>query len=276
MTQRFSVRTGAGKPEYGLVLEDIPEGVADGLCNLMQRMPELMRLKMRRAVCDSMDIFYRSGAEYAWTHPHYWNFRNFVRTEVLPGGWYRFYDLVEILWELLEDDYRDSYGNEVNAILRRNFIGYELRDGRVERVGASPADATIAEARGILRDARFQGPNDQFLKAIGFHSQRPAPDVENCVKEAVGAVEGMARILLRNDSMLLSDAAKELVKRGKIPTTLRKAFDGIYAYRGDAEGVGHGRTGEPEVRVEDAEFVLNSSAALIVYLARLYGVEVET
>ncbi len=48
------------------------------------------------------------------------------------------------------------------------------------------------------------------------------------------------------------------------------------AYRGDAEGVGHGRTGEPEVNIEDAEFILNSSAALIVYLARLYGIEVAT
>ena len=174
------------------------------------------------------------------------------------------------------NDLRDDSGNEVNLILRRNFVGYELKDGKFERAGASAADAVVTEARGILRDPQFQGPNDQFLKAVGFYSLRPEPDEENCVKEAVGAVEGMARILLQNDSILLSGAAKELVKRGKLHAPLRKVIDGIYAYRGDAEGVSHGRTGEPEVNIADAEFVLNSSAALIVYLARAYGIEVAT
>ena len=257
------------------MFDEVPSAIVDGLSNFLQmEVPSDVRRALRRFVCTSLDIFYRSSSSDEWSNEQFWNLRNFLNDTVLRGEWYRFYDFCEVVWEFLGGDRRDQYENSLNSILRRNFVGYELRKGRIERVGASAPDAAMAEARGILRDPRFQGPNDQFLKAIGFYSDRPEPDAENCVKEAVGAVEGTARILLQDGSILLSDAGKELVKRGKLHPTLQKVLDGVYAYRGAAEGVGHGRTGEPKVTIEDAEFVLNTSAALIVYLARLYGIEV--
>ncbi len=282
MTERFSARVGLTRPANGLIYDSIPVGVADGFCNLMRRVPESIRAGMRQFVCDSLDIYCNDfETVYGWDDIDH--FRTFLLQNVNKTEWYGFYDLTEVIWLALEGkslgpgvSLQDDFENEVNGILRRNFVGYELRKGRIERVGANVTDAAIAEARGILRDAQLKGPNDQFLKAVGFFSQRPAPDAENCVKEAIGAVEGMARILLKNDSILLSSASKELVKRGKLHPTLQKVIDGLYAYRGAAEGVGHGRTGERNVMIEDAEFVLNTAAAVIVYLARLYGVGVVT
>lgn len=269
---RFSLRTRVAAPGGGLIFDDVPPGVVNGFCNYITRLDAAHLDELYALVCERLDVLY--SADDAWS-PQYPSLTRASIENIIGEGWYRFYDICEIVGEFIGDG-GDEYQNTLNNILRRNFVGYELRDGKIERAGASAADAVVAEARGILRNPRFQGPNDQFLKAVGFYSQRPEPDEENCVKEAVGAVEGVARILLQNDSILLSDAAKELVKRGKVPVTLRKVFDGIYAYRGDAEGVGHGRTGAPEVSIEHAELVLNSSAALIVYLARLYGIEVVT
>ncbi|MGA2286695.1 MAG: hypothetical protein ABSG55_10555, partial [Dehalococcoidia bacterium] len=58
--------------------------------------------------------------------------------------------------------------------------------------------------------------------------------------------------------------------------TLQQMVEKLYAYRGDAPGAGHAKTEhKPPVRVEDAELVLHTSAACIVYLARLYGKGVE-
>jgi hypothetical protein len=263
-----------GRPNKGLILDSVPDGVETGLSNLVQKWPSQDRRSATRFVYENLDIKYEEGATPTWDYMP--TFRDFLRYQLIPQGWHLFYDLIEILWEFLDERDRVGFQIEVNSILRRNYVGYELRKGKLERVGASEADAAIAEARGVLRDGRFKGPNEQFLKALDFYSQRPEPDEENCVKEAVGAVEGVARILLGSGSILLSDAAKELVKRKKLHPTLQKVIDGIYAYRGDADGVGHGLTGEPQVTVHDAEFVLNTSAALIVYLARLYGVEVVT
>ena len=57
--------------------------------------------------------------------------------------------------------------------------------------------------------------------------------------------------------------------------TLIGLLEKLYAYKGDAEGVGHALTEQKEVRTEEAEFVLGVAASAIVYLARLYGRQVE-
>jgi hypothetical protein len=188
--------------------------------------------------------------------------------------WDEFYEILETVASLIGSygDVRDWYHNQVNEVLRRHYVAYELRDGRVERVGTKLEDEVIAEARAILRDDDLAGPNEQFLKAVGFFSQRPLPDVENCVKEAVGAVEGLAGVLLSDSSILLSDAIKVIGAQKDIHKTLQKLFQNLYAFRGDAQGAAHGSTGaKPKITLADAELTLNASAALIVYLARLYG-----
>jgi hypothetical protein len=202
-----------------------------------------------------------------------------VSRAVVQCDWDEFYDILELVAGFIAAHYagkRDGFSNDVNAILRRNFMTYELREGRVERVGTKLEDRVVAEARGIPRDDDLAGPNEQFLKATGFFSQRPEPDEENCVKEAIGTAEGVARVLLNNPSILLSNAVKEIGKRKGVHPTLQKLIADLYAYRGDAEGAAHGKTGaKPEIRLGDAELLLNTSAALIVYMARLFGREVE-
>jgi len=145
----------------------------------------------------------------------------------------------------------------------------------MERVGARAQEKAIAEARGILRDPDLSGPDQQFQKAIGFFNRRPEADCENCVKEAVSAVEGVAQVLLGDDSLMLSEALKRLRKQKDVHPALLVLLDKLYGYRSDAEGVAHALTGDKEVRIEEAEFVLGVSASAIVYFARLFGRPVE-
>jgi hypothetical protein len=190
--------------------------------------------------------------------------------------WDEFCDACEALGDILVPlKIYEKYANELNALFTRRYFGYELRDGRIERVGSKAQDAAIAEARGILRDDDLKGPDEQFQKAVAFYSQRPAPDLENAVKEAVSAVEGVAQIVLEDTSLTMSKALSKLKKEKDVHPTLIVMLEKLYAYRGDAEGVGHALTGEKEVRLEDAEFTLAVSASAIVYLARLYGRGVE-
>jgi hypothetical protein len=189
--------------------------------------------------------------------------------------WDEFCDLYEHVWSLLPDGVDQSFAEELNAVFLRNHFGNELRNGLVEIVGSREHERAVAEARAILRDSDLVGPDEQFQKAIGFFNRRPEPDCENCVKEAVLVVEGVARILLGEHSLTLSDALKKVRKEKDVHPTLVAMLERLYAYRGDAEGVGHALTGEKEVRFEEAEFVLGVSASAIVYLARLYGRGVE-
>jgi AbiJ N-terminal domain 4 len=272
VTSKFSARSGAGKPKQGLLMEKVPPAVYAGLLNYLQTLPRRTRQGLRSFVCGKLDIYYEPD-DAAWGWIDMDNVVEFFNDEIQPKPWHAFYDLCEAIAEChLRNEDENGYQefeHVLNEILRRNFCGYEMRSHQIETVGSRAAEKVVAEARGILRDNRLQGPNDQFLKALGFLSHQP-PDIENSVKEAVGAIEGLLRIAMDEPKVLLSDALKKLASQGKIPPTVKKSIDGIYAFRGDADGVAHGKTGAGEVTVEEAEFVVHCAAAAIVYFAGLY------
>jgi hypothetical protein len=96
----------------------------------------------------------------------------------------------------------------------------------------------------------------------------PRPDSENCIKDAVGAVEGVGRILSGRGKETLSKIITPFAKEVGIHPTLASIVDKLYAYRGDEQAVAHGAIRELVATPVDAELVLSLSAALIVYFAK--------
>jgi hypothetical protein len=272
--ERFSDRLEIRRPTEGLIYEDAPIPVRHAFLNLLDWVNNILDgdwKRLYRILLGSVDRW-KPDTGYVVS-------LNTIAHELVePCTWYEFYDLVEAMVRVLEDNasLQALFVNRFNQILLRHYVGYELRDGKIERVGAREAEVAIGEARGILRDAELQPADEQFQKAIGFFNQRPQPDVENCVKDAVGAVEALARILLGKPSIQLNDAMKEIGDEKGIHKTLQQMVDKLYAYRGDAPGAAHGKTAaKPQITPPDAEFVLHTSAACIVSLARLYDKGVE-
>jgi hypothetical protein len=269
--QRYETR----RPRGGLVYDDVPDRVRDGVANVVHR----GLLSTTTALLITGDI--AEEAYYALDRrmPD----RNWADADPLEGllystPWDEFCTICEVIYAQFRQKSTtaaDTLSNRINVVFSRNYFGYEMRDGRIERVGARDQDAAIAQARGILRDPDLTGPDQQYQKAIGFYNRRPLPDCENCVKEAVSAVEGVARIVLNDHSLTLSRALQRLRRDKDVHPTLLQLLEKLYGYRSDAQGVGHALTGEKEVRLEEAEFVLSVSASAIVYLARLYGRAVE-
>ncbi len=194
--------------------------------------------------------------------------------------WYTFLDICELLSELFETDhwkaYHSTLTNEIfeetiNEIFSDNSIGYELKNGRIERLGTPYVDKLVTEVRQLLQNPQYAGPNEQFEKAIAFLNQRPNPDTANCVKDAVGAVEALARIVTRNENPILSKILDtEPIKSGT-HGALRQMMHKLYAYRSDAEGAAHGQTSIGQIPVEEAELALGVSASCIIYLAKKFG-----
>ena len=143
-----------------------------------------------------------------------------------------------------------------------------MRKGKIEKVGSGFVDAQVKEARYLLKEPEFKGADEQFEKAIKHLNIRPNPDVENCVKDAVGAIESVGRIIVNDDKALLSDIIKDMTNNGIIPKPLDQAIQKLYAYRGDQPGVAHGLVGASKVTIDEAELVLAMSAAIIIYLVK--------
>ena len=126
----------------------------------------------------------------------------------------------------------------------------------------------VKEARYLLKEQEFKGADEHFEKAVRALNVRPNPDVENCVKDAVAAIESVGRIIVNDEKALLPDIIKDMTKKGIIPKPLDQAIQKVYEYRGSEPGVAHGAVQASKVTVDEAEFVLAMSAAMIIYLVK--------
>lgn len=90
-------------------------------------------------------------------------------------------------------------------------------------------------------------------------------DNSNSIKESISAVESMCQVMLNNDKVTLGQALKAL--KVKIHPALNAAFDKLYGYTSDANGIRHANgLGEGESTFSEAKFMLVSCSAFVNYL----------
>ncbi len=141
-----------------------------------------------------------------------------------------------------------------------------LRDARAGRLGVAPS-ATLLDARGRLTGARYAGVKAHLDKAWEFHLA-DAPDYENSAKEAVTALESMARIVA-GAGATLGEALAKLRNAGRLHPALAKSLEGVWGYTNAAPGVRHGGTTPPSTLPSEAQLVVNLAAGAILYLVEL-------
>ena len=80
----------------------------------------------------------------------------------------------------------------------------------------------------------------------------------------------MCKLITQNKKAVLSDALKVIEKEGNLQLhpALKIAFDKMYGYTSDADGIRHGSglLDEPKLDFEDAKFFLVACSAFINYL----------
>ena len=109
---------------------------------------------------------------------------------------------------------------------------------------------------------------NQFKKAKAFLYDQQPPDYLNSVKESVGAVEGIARFLCNEPKKTLSELIPLLRQKHLSHPAMSKILDSIYAVRSDEPGVAHAAHETSAFKYADAEFILNVSSSVIIYLIR--------
>ena len=269
----FSKRYGLRPTPEGLMYEDIPERARVGLYHIVEQFFEewdkqahLAYLKLYKNICVALRIpRNRKVIHHFEASPEIEKLLNTCNS-------WQFYDICEVVWDTLSSsnfsrDQRE-FSAQVNVLFQEERLGFEMREGKVEKVGAGFIDAQIQETRYLLKEPEFKGADEHFEKAIKALNVRPDPDVENCIKDAVAAIESVGRIIASNEKALLDDIIKDMTRKGIIPKPLDQTILKIYAYRGGQPGVAHGLVGASKVTVDEAEFVLAMSAAIIIYLVK--------
>ena len=99
-------------------------------------------------------------------------------------------------------------------------------------------------------------------------SNRQSPDYANSIKESISAVEAMCQLIAGDKKATLGDALRQLDSKlgGTMHPALRAAFNSIYGFTSDAQGIRHALLGKSDLDVEDAMFMLVACSAFINYL----------
>lgn len=214
--------------------------------------------------------------------------------EDLP--WHILYDIIEYGYDFLkanckdctsdcdaiydEDDERfypckyksqmNAYSKNFNAILEQEKSGYRLIDGVISPIVGEIEIACIEEAS----NTQFSSVNTHLQKALQFYSDREKPDYENSIKESISAVESMCCIItgMSGAQATLGNALKRLEDNGLIlHRALKSAFEKMYGYASDTDGIRHGGIDFRNAPSEDAKYMLISCSAFINYLIEKYS-----
>jgi len=118
-----------------------------------------------------------------------------------------------------------------------------------------------------LSAPRYQAVLPAWHKAHTLADQS-APDYPNAAKEAVNAVEQLARIVTGKPTATLGDAIKDLRTTGRVQAPLLKGIEELWGWTSGTPGVRHGSSNMLIVDAPTAGYILaQADAALSLLLA---------
>lgn len=125
-----------------------------------------------------------------------------------------------------------------------------------------PPAATLVEKLNI---PRYAGVGACLRKAEQYMTPG-ARDLENAAKEAIGAVEALARIVTGDPTRTLGALISDLRSSKKLDGAIAKTFDGLWGFASNAPGVRHGAGSLAEA---EARLVVDMARAAVDYLLAL-------
>lgn len=158
------------------------------------------------------------------------------------------------------------FKTEINSILVEENLAYNFINGQFQRRGRAQTQKNIQRVGTVLANPDLADARNHYNRAREFFDQRPEPDVQNCVKEAVCALESCVFTLFKSSTNNFTRTIKQI---DKIPPTISEGIIKLYSYRGDAKGVAHAAPQGSQVSEIEAELVLSLVASYITYLVDL-------
>jgi len=148
-----------------------------------------------------------------------------------------------------------------SALLYRPTPSF-LRAQREKRI-LGQAGGTKGSLEAALRAPRYSGVRTHLSKSQMFLAQDP-PDLANSAKEAICAVEALARLVCNDQTATLGELIKVLKAAHNLDPALTKALEGIWGYTSNAPGVRHG--GTADLDIARAQVTLDLARSSIYYL----------
>ena len=208
-----------------------------------------------------------------------------LRCEDSSVPWYTPYEIIELFFEAKRLNCEEcecknddscvhcSYTKwlrkvtmDINIMLEQEKSGYRLLDDKFVNI---ISDEELQEISKTI-DSPYQSVNIHTKKALDLYSDRKKPDYENSIKESISAVESLCCIITgaTGSQATLGNTLKKLEKDSGIVIhgAMKTAFEKLYGYTSDSDGIRHGGIDFTNASSEDAKYMLVSCSAFINYL----------
>lgn len=201
------------------------------------------------------------------------NFFKIINETIMKDDYDAVLTLIESIarcWEFyLEKNgiYRyETIFERVNQVFKQEYVGYRFIGDYISPI----SDDEEVEAINDALSNPYQPVREHISKANMLLSDRENPDYENSIKESISAIEAMCEVMtgIHGREATLGKMLKKLEDNGiEIHSALKSAFNTLYGYTSDANGIRHaGDIGGPASTFEEAKFMLVSCSAFINYL----------
>lgn len=188
-----------------------------------------------------------------------------IREYFFTCVWNEVYDFVEFL--SATSPYRaanEAFRKECNVVLEEELSGYRFVNDQITPITTEEEIAEIEEAAAL--GGKLAPVTEHINQALILLSNRAKPDFRNSIKESISAVEALCRIIGGTPKATLGDALKEIGKKVEFHPALSQAFGKLYGYTSDADGIRHSLLDDPNLRFEDAKYMIVVCSAFINYL----------
>jgi len=192
----------------------------------------------------------------------------YIRNYYFQGSYDDVYDILQwIAQNHYDESFSEIFVTECNQTLEKELSGYRFVDDKIVRITSEEEITAVEEA--VKIPDPFKGPRAQLREALKKLADRKSPDYRGSIKESISAVEGILRIIAKQQVTSFDNALMWIKKRHiiKLHPALEDAFKKMYNYTSDSkQGIRHALLDEPNLTFEDAKFMLVACSAFINYL----------
>ncbi|WXF88899.1 hypothetical protein WDV92_08865 [Pseudomonas syringae pv. atrofaciens] len=222
--------------------------------------------------------FTRFSQLYAYHHdmaidrlPLYWSeFLGNLRKYYFGCTWHEAYGFIEFVALHGPEDFngstkrRDSFIDFCNNILDHSNSVFRFVNGVIAPISS---EVEIQEVERALHEGdKYSGVKGHLQAALGFLTGA-APNYRNSIKESISAVETLCRHLTNDPKATLGVALKNVDNKHKLEPTIKVAFEKLYGYTNDANGIRHSSMEDaPSITSADARYMLISCSAFVNFV----------
>ena len=182
---------------------------------------------------------------------------NFFRPWYLKARWNEDYDVLEHL--LRKRRVKDDT-SEANTMLSREGSAYRFVGDVIVPI-TDDGELAVVEAVAQL-SAPFQGASQHVKQAVTLLGDRDNPDFRNAIKESISAVESAFKAAARDPKVDIEKGLQKLVGHHQ----LKQAWNNMYNWTSDEDGVLHAIKGAPQVGLPEARYMVVACSAFVNYL----------